>query len=122
IEELLVSTPYRPIELLGRGGMGKVFVVENAFLGRRFALKIINPHLAGDPGLAERVRLEAQTMGRLSHPNIIEVVDLWIAHRDFPCIVMELLQGRTLADELRARRRLPALEAVDLAVQILSGL
>jgi serine/threonine protein kinase len=122
LEALLEATPYKAPTLLGRGAMGTVYAVEHRFLGRRFALKLVSEHLATDAQYVDRVRLEAQALGRLEHPNVVSVVDFWLDRRGRPCIVMELLTGRTLADELRARKRLPLTEAVSFTCQALAGL
>jgi serine/threonine-protein kinase len=119
-EPLLEGRPYRLVELVGRGGMGSVYVVEHRLLQKRFALKV--PHrFYARPAFADRMRVEAQAIARLSHPNVVEVVDFWTV-RDHPCIVLELLTGGTLAQELVERRRLPVPEAVELAVQALAAL
>ena len=122
LSRLLASTPYVARGPLGRGGVGAVYEVEHSFLGRRFALKVLHPHLAATPGLADRMRVEAQALGRLRHPNVVDVVDFWISAEGIPCVVMELLKGRTLHAELRERRRLPASEALELLSQGLRGL
>jgi eukaryotic-like serine/threonine-protein kinase len=122
LARLLSTTPYVVRSLLGRGGAGTVYEVEHSFLGRRFALKVLHPHVAATPGLPDRLRVEAQALGRLRHPNIVDVVDFWIAADGTPCVVMELLRGRTLHAELRERERLPATEVLELATQALRGL
>lgn len=122
IEALLANTAYRPIRRLGKGRTGDVYVVEHQFLGRQFALKVLRSHLVSDPQFADRMRVEAQAAARLQHPNIVEMVDLWISAEGYPCVVMELLLGKTLAEELSLRERLSVPEAVDLAQQALSGL
>jgi serine/threonine-protein kinase len=117
---LLDGKPYRLIDLIGRGGMGSVYVVEHKLLFKRFALKV--PHaFYARPAYADRVRVEAQAIARLSHPNVVEVVDFWtVGHR--PCIVLELLTGKTLAKELAERRTLPVDLALELALDTLSAL
>lgn len=116
---LLGTTPYRALGFLGSGGMGAVWVVEQQFLRKRFALKVLHPHLAR---FADRMRAEAEIMGRVNHPGIVEVVDFWIAGDGRPCLVMELLNGHTLWDELAGRGRLPLAEALDITRQILAAL
>lgn len=114
--------PYVARRLIGRGGAGSVFEVEHTFLKRRFACKVLHRQGAAQPGLADRLRVEAQVMGRLHHPHVVDVSDYWLSPEGSPCLIMELLQGHTLHAEMRARRRLPAAEALDLATQALSGL
>ncbi len=122
IDALLANTAYQPVRRLGKGRTGEVFVVEHQFLGRQFALKVLRAHLASDPQFSDRMRVEAQAAARLQHPNIVEIIDFWISPHGHPCVVMELLQGKTLAQELAARERLPAHEAVAIAQQALSAL
>ncbi len=122
VSSLLAPTPYRPIGLIGRGAMGEVHVVEHKFLGRRFALKVLRTRLAEEMQSVDRMRIEAQAAARLDHPNIVQIVDFWFAVGDRPCIVMELLDGRTLAAELVERRCLPLSEAIAFMHQLLSAL
>jgi eukaryotic-like serine/threonine-protein kinase len=122
VQELLTATPYRLVEFLGRGAIGELFVIEHPFLGRKFALKVLNRQYCAEAHVVDRLRIEAQATARLEHPNIVEMIDFWISDRGIPCVVMELLQGRNLAEELATRRRLPVAEAVDLACEALSGL
>lgn len=119
VTPLLVGTPYRALRFLGRGGMGEVWVVEHQTLRRRFALKILRSRFKR---FADRMRVEAETMGRLSHPNVVDVIDFWVADDGRACVVMELLHGRTLWDELAERVRLPVSEALPIARQTLSAL
>jgi serine/threonine-protein kinase len=122
IDELLEGTPYRPLERLGIGGMGVVYAVEHGLMLRRFALKVMHHHLADRRDAEERFRLEAQTLARASHPNVVEVFDFWSGAAERWFVVMELLSGRTLARELRERERLPYTEAVEITLQTLSAL
>lgn len=122
INAVLEGTPYGNPRFLGRGGMGTVHAVEHRLLGRDFALKMLHPRSALDAQTVDRMRIEAQALARLEHPNIVEIVDFWIDESGRPCVVMERLLGRTLAEELRERKRLPTAEAVSIACQVLSGL
>ena len=122
IDALLVGTHYRVVERLGRGGMGEVFIVLHTILKRRFALKVVHARLSGCPHFADRMRIEAQAAARLEHPNIVDVVDFWVAANHRPCMVMELLSGNNLAQELATRRALSASESIDYVLQLLSAL
>lgn len=119
VANLLAGTPYELVRLLKRGGMGEVWAIKHGFLGRQFALKVLHPHLAAD---ADRMRVEAQTMGSLNNPHVVEVVDFWLSPGGRPCIVMELLNGRTLWEEIIERRLLPAVEALQVARDVLTAL
>jgi serine/threonine-protein kinase len=122
VERVLSGSPYRCVRLIGRGGMGQVYEIEHSFLGRRLALKVLHPIFASNPEFTERLRLEAHALARLRHPAIVDIVDFWTTDEGQPCVVMELLHGRSLHGELRERKRLPLDEAVEIALQALSGL
>jgi len=122
IERLLADTAYRPLRRLGGGRTGEVHLVEHRFLGRQFALKVLRSHLLADPQFSNRMRREAKAAASIAHPNVVEMVDLWVSAEGDPCVVMELLQGRTLSEELAERGWLPVDEAVELARQALFGL
>ncbi len=101
--------------------MGELIVAEHRELGREFVVKLLHQRLSGDPQLIDRVRVEAQSLGRLNHPNIVSVVGFGYAADGRPYIAMEYLRGRTLTEELAARR-LSAKESVAYARRILSAL
>ncbi len=113
---------YRVLELLGSGGMGVVYRAEDVRLGREVAIKFLTDEaakLAGDVRL-ERFRREARTASVLNHPNICVVHDI-DEHEGRPFLVMELLEGQTLAQRLTAGQ--PAEEdVVRWAIQIADGL
>ncbi len=119
IAALLASTPYRPQRFLGRGGMGEVWLCQHEVLLRRFAIKILHAHLGEH---ADRMRFEAKATGVINHPNVVEVVDAWTSPDGRPCIAMELLEGRSLWEELKDRVTLPLSEATEIAAQMLSAL
>jgi eukaryotic-like serine/threonine-protein kinase len=122
IDTLLAGKSYRAIGSLGRGGMGEIYEVAHTVLKRHFALKVIQPRYAKYPHFVDRMRIEAQSAARLHHPHIVEVVDFWIGDDGRPCMVMELLEGCTLAREVALRRVLPVSEAVQFTLQLLSAL
>src|SRR5205085_5453763 len=85
--------------LIGRGGMGEVWAARDLRLERDVAVKRLSPHLASEPGVRERFEAEARAAAGLNHPNVVAVFDSG-EHDGVPFLVMELLPGRTLADEL----------------------
>lgn len=119
---LLRERPYQLVRHLGGGAMGEVFEIEHQATGRRLVLKSLRQRIGANAAWADRLRLEAQTAGRLRHPNLVSAVDFWITPEGFPCFVMELLRGASLADDLRRARRLPVLTATKYAIQVLSAL
>jgi len=122
IRGLFYGTPYRLIRPLGEGGMGAVFLVEHVELGRECVAKVLHARFAGDAHLIDRMRIEAQSLGRLHHPNVVQITGFGTTHDGRPFLVMEWLQGRPLSDELEVRGQIPPKEALPLAVQLLSGL
>src|SRR5512142_2425378 len=94
------GTPYRLEQPLARGGMGQVYLVEHRQLGRQFVAKILHDSLAADAQLVDRFRIEAQSLGRLRHPNIVSIFGFGNTNDNRPFIVAEYLQGRTVAQAL----------------------
>jgi tRNA A-37 threonylcarbamoyl transferase component Bud32 len=94
---------YQKPKLIGRGGMGEIYLAQDRTLGRTVAVKLLAERLAEDPELRERFRREALTAARLSgEPHVVTIFDVG-EHGGRPFTVMEYLPGGTLAD--RARRR-----------------
>jgi serine/threonine-protein kinase len=87
-------------KLISRGGMAEVYIGRHTTLNRLVAVKILHSYLSDDPSLNERFRAEAQGVAMLRHPNIVQVFDFDITE-DQPYIIMEALDGPTLAEYLR---------------------
>jgi serine/threonine protein kinase len=90
---------YQIEELIGTGGMGRIFRARHLTLNRPVALKVMHPHLAENPALVSRFEREARTISQLSHPNIVSMYD-FDEHEGQPYLVMELVEGGTLRDYL----------------------
>ncbi|GAB4442979.1 MAG: serine/threonine-protein kinase [Chloroflexi bacterium OHK40] len=86
---------YQVLERLGRGGMAEVYRAYQPSLDRFVAIKVIYPHLAGDPGLRERFGREARAVAALHHPNIVQVHDFDV-QGDVAFMAMEFVSGPTL--------------------------
>jgi eukaryotic-like serine/threonine-protein kinase len=119
---MLWGTAYRPVRRLGRGGMGEVIEAEHVGLGKPVVVKLLHRDLDREPRVVERMRIEAQALARLAHPNLVVVTDFGQTPEGRTYIAMERLYGRTFREELAARGALPALEALDLVGQALAGL
>jgi eukaryotic-like serine/threonine-protein kinase len=117
----LAGGRYRTEEVLGRGGMASVYLARDGELDRAVAVKVLAEHLADTPGFRERFLREAKLAAQLSHPNIVQVFDVG-EEAGRPFIVMECVEGSTLAEELKQRGPLDTAEVVDLALQICGGL
>jgi serine/threonine-protein kinase len=118
----LMGSGYRALARLGIGGSAEVYEAEHLALRKRVVVKILIAELAESPVHLERMRVEAQTLARLSHPNLATVFDRGRTACGRPFFVMEYEDGRTLLDELRARDHLPVAEAVAIVQQLLAGL
>src|SRR5262245_20143296 len=90
---------YRIISKLGAGGMADIFRAHQENMGRDVAIKVLKAD-QGDAGSTERFRREARTIASLSHPHIIKVFD-YDRFQDIFYLIMELLEGGTLADRIR---------------------
>ena len=112
--------PYEVQSLLGAGGMGEVFRARDTRLNRTVAIKVLPEYLGSDPGRRARFDREAQTISRLSHPNICALFDVG-EHNGIPYVVLEYLEGETLADRL-AKGRLPVSEVLKIGSEIASAL
>jgi len=113
---------YEMTRLLGEGGMGAVYLAEHPFLGRKAAIKILKPECASNSDYVQRFLNEARAANAIHHPNIIDIIDVGILPDGVPYMMMELLQGESLADRLRRVGRLPLSEALFVARQIASAL
>jgi serine/threonine protein kinase len=90
---------YEVMSLLGAGGMGQVYRARDTRLDRTVALKVLPAKLAADPQFRERFEREARTISRFTHPHICTLYDIG-EHNGTAFLVMELLDGQTLADRL----------------------
>jgi serine/threonine protein kinase len=116
---------YRVLEVLGGGGMGVVYKAEDLKLGRRVALKFLPDELVKDPVALQRLEREARAASALNHPNVCTIYEI-AEHAGRPFIVMELLEGETLREQITEQateHRRPALDKrIDLAIQISDAL
>jgi serine/threonine-protein kinase len=111
---------YQVLDLLGRGGMGAVYKAHDPVLDRDVALKVVSPVVGNQPEeFIERFRREARAAGRLSHPGIVSVYDLDLdAATGTPFIVMEYVDGVSLATLLAENPRLPPKQALEIIEQV----
>jgi Tol biopolymer transport system component len=112
--------PYEVIDLIGEGGMGKVWRAYHTALKRNDALKVLPDALATDADRLARFQREAQMLASLNHPNIAHVYGFEEADGS-KALVMELVEGQTLADRI-AQGPIPVVEALPIARQIAEAL
>ena len=112
--------PYEITSALGAGGMGEVYRATDTRLGRTVAIKVLPSHLSADPQLRQRFEREARAVSSLSHPHICALHD--IGNQDgTDFLVMEYLEGETLADRL-TKGPLPLDQVLRYAIEIADGL
>jgi serine/threonine protein kinase len=115
---------YRLERLLGRGGMGAVYLATHLGTERPVALKLIAPQFMRNDEFVERFKREARAAGRLRHPNVVDVTDFGFAQvgaERVAYLVMEYLDGCTLGDVLAEEKRLPLEWTVDILEQVCSA-
>jgi len=117
----LIADRYELEELVGTGGMSSVFRARDRQLERRIAIKILYEHYADDPEYLERFRREARAVAKLSHPNIVTVIDRGDDDgRQY--IVFEHVDGENLKELVVRSGRLPVRQALELALAVADGL
>jgi serine/threonine-protein kinase len=119
-ERPMLGGRYEPHRRIARGGMAEVFLARDQVLERLVAVKVLFPKFAHDPRFVTRFRREASAVAKLNHANIVRVYD-WGAHDDTYFIVMEYVEGESLA-ELVARGPLGVSRAVEIASAAAAGL
>ncbi|MBA3994422.1 MAG: hypothetical protein C0469_12910 [Cyanobacteria bacterium DS2.3.42] len=117
----MVGNKYQIVSLIGSGGMGSVYRVQQVFLGKQFALKVLDLNKQNDVSV-RRFQQEARTASQLQHPNLIEVHDFGMLGEVQPYLVMDLVEGQTLSDWLKKSGALPPDYVVSLCIQICFGL
>src|SRR5215216_1265974 len=118
----LIDRRYFVIGLLGRGGMGEVYLARDEVLGRDVALKILKKEYAALEEFRERFEREAENAAKLSHPNIVQLFDRGESEDALPYIAMEHMKGGTLAEKIRREGTLAWREAARIAAQMAMAL
>jgi serine/threonine-protein kinase len=118
----LVAGRYIVRRRLAQGGMGAIYELAHRSLDRRFALKILSPELAANRQALDRFWREAEIVARLSHPNIVSILDWDQLPGGTPFLVMELLDGEDLHARIERRGALDVAELFAIADQVLAGL
>lgn len=116
-----IDDKYQILSIIGRGGMGAVYRAQQKYLGKDFALKILDLHQRNE-ATARRFRQEARTAAQLQHPNLVEVHDFGEFGDEQPYLVMDLIEGTTLSEVLKSKGSLSIEYVVSLCIQICFGL
>ena len=108
--------------VLGRGGMGVVYLAEQHELGRKVAIKVIAPALASDPDYLRRFKHESRLAAAIEHPNAIPIYEAGVAEDEIPYLVMRYVDGVDLATLLRQEGKLDGARAARIVEQVSGAL
>ena len=118
----ILEGKYKIVSLLGKGGMGSVYRVHQLFLNKELAIKILDSQGISDDVKMRRFQLEAKAAYSLSHPNLVKVHDFGLLNNGQPYLVMDLVEGVTLADYIKEHGPLAPDQAKLLLAQVCLGL
>jgi serine/threonine-protein kinase len=113
---------YELVRMLGSGGMGAVFEARHVRLGQAVAIKFLKPELVSDQDHVARFAREGRAAARMRSQHAARVFDVDTTPAGIPYMVIELLDGHDLQEELRSRGKLPVEEAVDIVLQACSAM
>ena len=117
----VLANRYELFDRIGEGGMSVVYKAKDKLLNRFVAIKILKPEFIHDSKFIDSFRRESQAAASLSHPNIVNIYDVG-QEGNIHYIVMELIEGRTLSDYIKAQGALSFPKVITLAKQIASAL
>ncbi len=122
--EQVPGTVYKVLRLIGAGGMGTVYDVEDTTIGKRYVLKTLHPKLGAREDLVRRIQHEARTLARLHPPNIVEVITAGLTADDLrlPYYLMERLSGQSLRLVLEKKGQLDLPHAYHIGIDLLDAL
>jgi serine/threonine-protein kinase len=118
----LIADRYRVIGRLGQGGMGQVYLAEHVRMGRKSALKIMNPGMAHDPDAVNRFNREAANASRINHTNVASVYDFGETEDGLLFLAMEYVEGQPLSTIIAREGALPLTRAASIARQVAAAL
>lgn len=119
----VLSGNYKVLRVIGEGGMGRVYEAQHTRIaGKRFAIKLLHPEFARQPGVLVRFQREAEASAAISHPNVVGVYDVDRTADGTPFMVSELLEGQDLSKQLEKSTRITPAQAVTIARQVCRAL
>lgn len=118
----VLADRYHVIKKLGEGGMGQVYLAEHVKIGRRSAIKVMNPSMVHDPDAVARFNREASNASRISHPNVCAIYDFGETADGLVFLAMEFIEGEPLTDLLERERVLPIGRATSIFLQTAEAL
>jgi predicted Ser/Thr protein kinase len=118
----VVADRYHVVKKLGEGGMGHVYLAEHVKMGRRSAIKVMNPSLVHDHDAIARFNREASNASRLNHPNVCAIYDFGETPDGLIYLAMEFIEGEPLTDLVDRAGALPLARATDIFLQTAEAL
>jgi eukaryotic-like serine/threonine-protein kinase len=119
---VVIDGRYRVLSFIGRGGMGSVYRAEHVTIKRVVAVKLLHRTLVGVPEIGKRFEREAYAIGRIDHPNCVNVSDFGQLEDGSLYLVMEYLEGRSRGDLLVTESRVPPRRALHIIRHVIRGL
>lgn len=118
----VIADRYHVVKKLGEGGMGQVYLAEHVKMGRRSAIKVMNPSMVHDPDAVARFNREASNASRITHPNVCAIYDFGETPDGLIYLAMEFIEGEPLTDLLEREAALPLERAAGLFLQTADAL
>ncbi len=118
----VVADRYHVLKKLGEGGMGQVYLAEHVKMGRKSAIKVLNPTMVYDPDAVARFNREAANASRISHPSVCAIYDFGETAEGLIYLAMEFVEGEPLTNVLEREGALPVARAVNIFVQVADAL
>ncbi len=118
----VIADRYHVVKKLGEGGMGQVYLAEHVKMGRRSAIKVMNPAMVHDPDAVARFNREASNASRITHPNVCAIYDFGETPDGLIYLAMEFIEGEPLTDLLQREGALPVPRAAAIFLQTADAL
>src|SRR5438445_2061401 len=118
----VIADRYHIVKKLGEGGMGQVYLAEHVKMGRRSAIKVMNPSMVHDPDAVARFNREASNASRITHPNVCAIYDFGETSDGLIYLAMEFIEGEPLTDLLEREGALPVPRTVTIFLQVAEAL
>ena len=118
----VIADRYHVVKKLGEGGMGQVYLAEHVKMGRRSAIKVMNPSMVHDPDAVARFNREAANASRITHPNVCAIYDFGETPEGLIYLAMEFIEGEPLTNVLTRDRALPLERAAGIFLQVAEAL
>jgi hypothetical protein len=118
----IIAERYHVLKKLGEGGMGQVYLAEHVKMGRKSAVKVMNPGMVHDADAISRFNREASNASRINHPHVAGIYDFGETAEGLIYLAMEFVEGEALTDIVKSHGALPALRAARITRQAADGL